>query len=130
MGTLLRENEDFKFTKRNEIRNAYLKIFPKHAAELRKIFDAPEIRWTAATRNAFVHKGGIADAEFNNMVGDCRALRVPKRRKNKRIHLDCELVHDLICGMAIQVDNLLTFVNGWMKNHPVKNVRERKKTKA
>jgi hypothetical protein len=125
MGTLLRERREFEFTNRHEIRNAYLKIFPRNKEELRAILESKVVRWTSATRNALVHKAGLADKEFCDLVRDHPVLR--KTGRDDRIHLDCEVMYELIQGIVDEATRLLKFVDSWMQSHAAKNVAARSK---
>jgi hypothetical protein len=126
MGTLLRENREFDFQKRHGAKEAFLKVFPQHKQTIKEIFDAKEIRWLAATRNVLVHKGGIADAEFLNLVGDNQELRglsgpvIPNGR----------IINELVRGVVNSATKLLTFVDRWMKNVPASNAQNPQKRQA
>src|SRR5262249_11862997 len=64
MGTLLRGKWDF--ASRNSAADAYSKVFKDQMLD--QLFADDNLKWLAATRNAIVHNGSIADSEFTTLV--------------------------------------------------------------
>jgi len=123
MGTLLRQSRNIGFLRRSDARDSFIKIFPNSKQKIKEIFDARTVRWLAATRNVFVHKGGIVDTEFRNLVRDHPELR---KQRNGALTVNCGIVRDFVTAIIAKSVELLTLVSDWMKNHPVKNVSRKK----
>jgi hypothetical protein len=114
MGSLLRGKWDF--TRRDRAREAYLKVFGKDFSEkLNSIFNNNNLRWTAALRNAIVHKAGVADHEFIRLVSDHSTLGV--FREGETILLDGAMVSELVNGTVRSGVGLIEFVDGWLVEH-------------
>ena len=78
MGSLLREK--WRFSRRASAVDAYYRVFRESKAKLKPILEDQGVRWLAATRNAIVHNGGIADGDFVSQV---------------RSHAELKLIDDL-----------------------------------
>jgi|SRR5579864_5387252 len=114
MGTLLRDK--WKFSKRNEAEEAYLKAFGRTEREsLKAILRSDDIQWIAATRNALVHNAGRADAEFVASVKRHPVLNQVK--EGEEIPLNGELVGSLIGNANKRAVELVMFVSKWLEKH-------------
>jgi hypothetical protein len=103
------------FAKRGEAQKSFRKVFPKERASIDAIFDSKNLRWVAATRNAIVHNGGLADGEFKKGVRDHPRLKYVA--DDAPIPMDGATTYEL-CVAAIKSGmNLLDFVNSWLKNN-------------
>jgi hypothetical protein len=112
MGSLLRDSKKWDFGRRDETCDAYKAAFGVKASdssELDSIFDHLELQWLAALRNAFIHRGGIADESFLSLVEQHPTLK--KSQLDKPIKLDGQLAKPLIEIAATCGAKLISFVD-------------------
>jgi hypothetical protein len=112
MGSLLRDSKKWDFGRPDETCDAYKAAFGVKASdnsELDSIFDNLELQWLAALRNAFIHRGGIADESFLSLVDQHPTLK--KSEPDKPIILDGQLAQPLIENAAGCGAKLISFVD-------------------
>ena len=114
MGTLLRSK--WNFTRRKIAHEAYKKVFGKDSfARLSSIFDAKDVLWLVAVRNAVVHKAGLADDEFVRVVK--RHPTLSKVAELSPIPVDGKLCSELVLASFRGCVSLIQFVDEWLAVH-------------
>ena len=121
MGTLLREQFDFR--KRAKVIDAYTTVFfdDPYASNVRKILADQKLDWVSAMRHAIVHYGGKVyktrlSRNFKNLVS--AHPRLSKLEPGDTIPMDGDLVCELVDIVVNSGIELLDFVEGWIKNNP------------
>jgi hypothetical protein len=105
MGDVL--ESDWKFTRSDQSREAWTRIFGGRKAELKKLFDDKNLRWLRSLRNSIVHYGGRAKYKFKNDVGDHHYLKTVL--DGELYVLDGQLVSSLINPSISLGADLITF---------------------
>jgi hypothetical protein len=117
MGRILEAMNKWDFARRDQAKDAYAIVFHEHKARITKIFDDKALRWLTAARNMIVHNAGNADKEFLKLVKDHSQLSSAKI--GEWVPIDARTVRDLFTASFKQGQELIDFVDDWMKNNPV-----------
>jgi hypothetical protein len=121
MGTLLREQFDFR--KRAKVIDAYTAVFfdNPYKSNVRRILSDPKLDWVSAVRHAIVHYGGKVyksriSRSFKGLVAAHTELG--KLEPGDMIPINGDLVCELVTVVVNSGIELLDFVDGWIKNNP------------
>jgi hypothetical protein len=113
MGSLLKRR--WLFSRRERAVDAYYKAFPDHKAKLKPILEHQGLRWVAATRNAIVHNGGIAEVEFTSLVRTHPVLGAI--REDEEVPIDGKLVVEFVEVVVGQSLALIGFADDFLAEH-------------
>lgn len=114
MGEWLSRGSDL--SRRDQIEKAYRKTFGADDQILMGIFRDNELKWLNAVRNVLVHKGGIADDEFQRRVQEHPSLSTVK--VGEPVPINGELVSSSFSAVAERSRELLLYVADWMIKNP------------
>jgi hypothetical protein len=102
----------WKFDRREEARNAWLKVFNTSSDDLKKILDHKSLRWINTIRNAIVHDNGrCLPKDVTNLSDHPRLASVTP---HKRIPLDGETVAELSNETLARGVELVRFAAQWL----------------
>ena len=113
MGEVLRDQ--WNFSSREKSRNAWYKVFGDSKTHLKKILDDKPLQWTNALRNAIVHNGGVADADFVRQVRQHPTFK--RITEGSAILLGGSVVAPLFEATAKRGSELIEFADDWLKNN-------------
>lgn len=112
MGSLLESKWDF--ARRPRMIDAYVSVFRDIKKELKQLFSEDKLRWLNALRNAIVHNGGRADAEFVKIVAKNSYLNI--FGNSQVIRIDGAFVADYNKYTTDIVERLATTIHTWLSN--------------
>jgi hypothetical protein len=111
MGTLFRRERRFEFARLSGAREAYLRAFSEKASRIDTAVSSKSLDALSAVRNIYVHKGGIADAEYAKRAS---VFKIPKADPGSVVHLDGEIVADLVGNAFASAKSLFVAVDDWI----------------
>ena len=114
MGTVFRRQRRFEFIRLSSIREAYSCAFSDKSSRIDAALQSKTLDALSAVRNAIVHRGGYADAEY---VRQSTYLKIPKTALGTPIHLDGQIVAALIGDAFAALKNLFIAVDDWIEQN-------------
>lgn len=114
MGSILRQQRRFEFTRLSSIREAYACAFSEKSSRIDKALASKTLDELSAVRNVLVHRAGKADSEY---IRSSKHLGIPKADLGEPVLLDGDNVSKLVQGAIGSSKSLMIAVDDWVSQN-------------